>query len=181
MIGLFGRQEGPDELANPLRDFRHKARRLVTHALIAVIGCMMLGFILIDILHIRPHGPHYFVMRFFSDVPYSPAFWGSALAAGFLRTKARDTLALKLGPVATCLFALLILISIPEYLHSSYQRAQSNASYTTYIWGQYFSVDPNKCPGDECLGKLIFTAPVLNCIAYSVGAWFALRWKKQAD
>jgi hypothetical protein len=39
---------------------------------------------------------------------------------------------------------------------------------------QLFTLDSSKC-SDECLGQLIVTTPVLNGIAYSVGAWIGLR------
>ena len=137
---------------------------------------MTFGILFLGFLHIRARGPHFFTILFFTDVPYSPAFWGPALVAGFVRSRAiKDRLALWLGPIALLLFALLILLSIPGYLNSPYELAMSNHSFIRSVWGEFFSIDPNKCPGDECLGKLMFTAPVLNCAAYSVGAWVAFR------
>jgi hypothetical protein len=145
------------------------------HTAIATAGCMLFGGIFLNLLHIRAYGPHYFTILFLRDVPYSPAFWGSALVAGFVQTRINtDRVALWLGPIALFLFALLILLSIPGYLHSSYELAESNHSFIRYTWGELFSVDHN-CPSDECLGKFMFTAPVLNCIAYSVGAWLSTR------
>lgn len=177
-FSLITTQES-EELENPLRTFRRKVLRLIPHALIATVGCMISGFIIIRFLNIQARGPHYFTIRFFTDVPYTPACWGSALVVGFMRGRqTRDKIALLLGPIATLLLALLILSNVPGYSHSHYERAQSNNSFATYTWGALFSVDPNKCPGDECLGKLMFTAPVLNCIAYSVGIWLALRSTK---
>lgn len=36
----------------------------------------------------------------------------------------------------------------------------------------FFSSD---CSSSECLGELLFTSPAVTCIAYSAGAWWALR------
>src|SRR4029077_9878111 len=137
---------------------------------IAIGGCMTFGFVLLALLHISVRGPHFFVIRFLTDVPYSPAFWGSAFVAGFARSRhVKDRLALWLGPIALVGYALLILGSVPGYLQSPYELAESNHSFVRYIWDQLLSIDPNKCVGGECLGKLMFTAPVLSCIAYSLG------------
>jgi hypothetical protein len=119
----------------------------------------------------RPVGRHYFAILLFFDIPYSPAFWGSALMVGFvLNRKLRDSMAYWLGPVEVLLFAILILASIPGYEASRYEITVSNHSFLRYIWGALFSIDPNKCPGGECLGQLLFTLPFLNCVAYSLGA-----------
>ena len=179
---LFSNLGQAETLQNPTRVFRDKILRLMLYGGIAGVGCMISGFLILNILYVRAHGPHYFTILFFTDVPYSPAFWGSALVAGLVQArKTRDRLTLWVGPLALLLLALLIVLSIPGYLHSPYEIAQSNHSFATSIWGELFSVDPNKCPGDECLGKILFTAPTLNCLAYSLGACIALRKPRQPN
>lgn len=171
MIGLFGNRLESDDLS-PLRKYLPIIKRFMMHAAVASVGCMTLGLMLLNVVPVRARGPHYFAILFLTDVPYSPAFWGSALLVGFaLNRKSEDKVAYWLGPIALLTFAFLIVASLPSYEKSSYEVAMSGHSYMRYTWGQLFSIDPNKCPGDECLGKLLFTAPVLNCVAYSLGAW----------
>ena len=170
MIGLFGNRLESDDLS-PLRKYLPTIKRFLVHAAVASIGCMILGLVLLNFVHLTARGPHYFLILFFTDVPYSPAFWGSAFLVGFaLNRDSEDKLAYWLGPMALLSLALLIVASIPGYEESSYEVAMSNHSFMRHTWGQLFSIDPNKCGGDECLGKLLFTAPVLNCVAYSLGA-----------
>lgn len=179
MIGLSGKRLESDDLS-PLRRYLPAAKRFLKHAAIAVVGCMILGFMLLNLVHIRARGPHYFAILFFTDVPYSPVFWGSAFLVGFaLNRESEDKIAYWLGPIALLAFALLIVASVPGYENSPYELALSNHSFLRYIWGQLFSIDPNKCAGSECLGKLLFTAPVLNCVAYSFGAKLGASSNKQ--
>lgn len=177
---LFENGRELDQLPSPFREFARKVGRLIVHAAIAGVGCMFVGFLLLSFLQIKARGPHYFVILFFTDVPYSPAFWGSAFVVGFfLNRYFKDNLAYWSGPIAVLALALMILIDLAEYEHNSYEIAASNHSFIRYEWGQLFSLDPNKCPADECLGKLLFTAPVLNSIAYSVGARLAVVGAKR--
>ena len=176
MIGLSGNLLESDDLS-PLRKHLPTIKRFVKHAAIAAIGCMILRFALLNLVHIRARGPHYFAILFSTDVPYSPAFWGSAFFVGLgLNRRSEDKTAYWLGPMALLSLAMLILASIPGYERTSYEVASSNHSFLRYVWGQLFSIDPNKCPGDECLGKFLFTTPVLNCVAYSLGAKLGNVW-----
>lgn len=182
MVGsIFQNGTEQSVLASPTREFLHKVRRLAMHAGIAVVGGMILGFLLLRIFHINAVGPRYFLILFFFDLPYSPAFWGSAFGLGFMvNRQRRDTMAYRLGPIAVLLIAIMILASVPGYEASSYEIGVSNHSFLRYIWGSLFSIDPNKCPGDGCLGKLLFTAPFLNCVAYSIGARLGIAWPVQS-
>jgi hypothetical protein len=177
MIGLSGSRLESDDLS-PLRKYLPITTRFVKHAAIAAIGCMVLGLLLLNFLHIRAQGPHYFTILFFTDVPYSPVFWGSAFLVGFaLNRESEDRVAYWLGPIALLGFALLIIGSVPGNVKGPYEIAPHH-SFMRYIWGGFFSIDPNKCPADECLDKLLFTAPVLNCVAYSVGAKLGMFTKQ---
>jgi hypothetical protein len=66
---LFGEQREREVLPSPLREFRSKTLRLVAHAAIAIGGCVTFGFVLLALLHINARGPHFFVIRFLTDVP----------------------------------------------------------------------------------------------------------------
>lgn len=177
MTWLFGNQKVNESDFAPLRKYLTSVRRLIMHAVIAGVGCMILGAVFLSALHVRARGPRYFTILFLTDAPYSPAFWGSALVVGFALNRVwRDRLAYWLGPIALLGFILLIVASLWGYERSHYEIAISGHSFLRYTWGELFSIDPNKCPGDECLGHLLFTAPVLNCVVYSIGARLGMRW-----
>lgn len=90
MIGLFGNGLESDDLS-PLRKYLPTIKSFLKHAVIAAVGCMILGFVLLNFVHIRARGPHYFAILFFTDVPYSPAFWASAFLVGFaLNSESED-------------------------------------------------------------------------------------------
>src|SRR5882762_10010552 len=121
-------------------------------------------------------GPHGLLITFLTDFPYSPAFWGSSFLVGFFVGRySKDGCAIWIGPAALLIFAALIVASVPGYEQSQYELAISNHSFLKYIWGGLFSVDSSMCGSEECLGKAMFTTPVLNCVAYSIGAWLAIR------
>jgi hypothetical protein len=153
--------------------------RFVMHSALATIGGATVGLILLSFVHLHPVGPHWRPITLIADVPYSPAFWGSALLLGvFVNRNMADRSALWVGPVGAVMLALLIGLSFPGYRGSGYELARSDHSFLRYIGGELFGLDPNACGGDECLGKLLFTMPVLNAVAYSAGAWFGLRSKR---
>ena len=113
-------QNGTEQsvLASPTQEFLHKVRRLAMHAGIAVVGGMILGVLLLGILHVNAVGPRYFLILFFFDLPYSPAFWGSAFGLGFiLNRKLRDSLAYWLGPIAVLLFAIMLVPTLGQELY----------------------------------------------------------------
>ena len=157
--------------------FRRIAPRLITHIVLATIVSTIVGFVLLGFLHLRPVAPHFFLITLLADAPYSPAFWGSALSLGFLVNKRMaDRCALWVGPIAALMFALLIGLSLPGFQGSGYELKQSNNSFARYVYFELFSLD-SKFSSDGGLGKFLFTMPALSCIAYSLGAWVALRHK----
>lgn len=113
MIGLSGNRLESDDLS-PLRKYLPTAKKFVKHAAIAAFGSMILGLVLLNLVHVRARGPHYFAILFFTGVPYSPVFWGSAFLVGFaLNRESEDKVAYWLGPIALLGFALLIVASVP--------------------------------------------------------------------
>ena len=173
-----GEKEGPGfERSEP--GFRKMALRFMLHSALATIGGVLVGLLVLNFVPLRQVGPHWRLVRLFADFPYSPAFWGSALFLGFLANRRmRDRCACWVGPAGVFMLALLIALSIPGYEHSQYELEHTDHSFLKYIHGELFSLDPKKSVSDEGLGKVLFTTPVLNAVAYSVGAWVGLRSRR---
>jgi hypothetical protein len=53
-----------------------------------------------------------------------------------------------------------------------YSEAWAQQSRSAYIWDNFFGTH---CSGSECLNELLFTAPFLSSVAYSITAYFASR------
>ncbi len=158
--------------------FRKIILHFIMHSALAIIGGLAIGSVLVSLVHLRPVGPHWRLITLFADIPHSPAFWGSALLLGLLiGNRIGDRFALWVGPVGVLILALLIALSLPGYKHSPYEMKRSDNSFTKYIGGELFSLDPSKA-SDEGLGKVLFTTPVLNSVAYSIGAWLGLRSRR---
>jgi hypothetical protein len=161
---------------NELR-FRKLAARFIMHSVLATVGGVLVGFVLLHFVPLPPIGPHWRLKTLFADFPYSPAFWGSAMLLGFIvNRRIADRSACWVGPFGVLVLALLVGLSIPGYEASGYELNRTGHSFLNYIHGELFGLDPKACGSDECLGKVMFTTPVLNSIAYSVGAWIGLRF-----
>lgn len=52
----------------------------------------------------------------------------------------------------------------------SFSQAWANKSLSAYIWDNFFGTH---CGGTECLNEILFTAPFLSSISYSITAYFA--------
>jgi hypothetical protein len=54
----------------------------------------------------------------------------------------------------------------------SYSQAWAHQSRSAYIWDNFFGTH---CSGTECLNELLFTAPFLSSVAYSLTAYFVSK------
>jgi hypothetical protein len=168
--------DGPAGFDNQNRWVPRALFRFIVHVLFATIGGLVIGGIVLGSLHPILSHHHRLLFKLLTDLPYSPAFWLSALLVGFVvNTFMRDRSACWVGVVCVSLFAGMIVASIPGYERSAYDRQRTHNSFGEYIYGELFSLDDNECGGDECLGKMLITAPVLSSVAYSFGAWLALH------
>jgi hypothetical protein len=55
---------------------------------------------------------------------------------------------------------------------ASYSEAWGQQPRSAYIWDTFFGTH---CSGSECLNELLFTAPFLSSVAYSITAYFASK------
>jgi hypothetical protein len=54
----------------------------------------------------------------------------------------------------------------------SVSQAWAHQSRFAYIWDNFFGT---RCSGTECMNELLFTAPFLSSISYSITAYFISR------
>lgn len=160
-------------------DLGRSVLRFFMHCAFAVVGGMVVGFVLLSLIHMNPVGPHWRLITFFVDVPYSPAFWGAAMLLGFFVNQSMgDRSALWVGPAGLILLAAIVLISISEGEQPGYELVQhQHYFFLKQVAGELFGVDPKLCGGNECLGKLLFTVPALSSVSYSLGAFLGLRMR----
>jgi hypothetical protein len=105
------------------------------------------------------------------DVPYSPLVWGSAFILGLVVSRfLRDPSAMLVWAVGVAWLILLMASDSRGYN----PRWCMGCSLSQYLWYSYFSYW--NC-SQECLGQALGTAPMLNCVAYSLGAVLSLKVK----
>jgi len=143
-----------------------KAAIFASHALMAMIVIMVVGGLICVIVNSwmgKSKNP-------WVDVPYSPFLWGLAFVAGWLVNHVLPTESAKWVWVVGVAWLLLFATSdISAYN----PRWCQGCSIQQHIWYSYFSYW--KC-SQECLGQLLGTAPMLNSVAYSIGAMVALKF-----
>jgi len=108
-------------------------------------------------------------------------FWVGSVFLGALinyRTRQRSAYWVALFGVA---YLMLILI----YYHTSlfaessiFLHSDNNGHSLRY--GLYVLFSP-ACTGGECLEQFLVTIPMLNAIAYSMGAWLGLRFAEEGS
>ena len=81
-----------------------------------------------------------------------------------------------MGVFCTVCFVVMIATSWPGYGKSYAHRI--HGSFWADTNDELFSLSNRNCGDKECLGKLLFTMPLLCSIAYSGGAWLAWRSRK---
>ena len=95
------------------------------------------------------------------------ALFGGAIMGYLVNRNMRDLAALLvwLVPLAWLIYGI-------RDSAASYSEAWAQQSRSAYIWDTFFGTH---CGGSECLNELLFTAPFLSSVAYSITAYFASR------
>jgi hypothetical protein len=149
----------------------HIPAAMIVSPVIGIVFSLLLSGSIVRLLGIESPT----MQRVLTDVPYGPLIWGSGLALGFfVNRRARNVSACWVGLIGILLLAFLVGHSYHNYESSIYYRKVTNNSFWVYTDNLLFTPDLAKCGGSECLGELVFTTPVLNSVAYSIGAWLAL-------
>jgi hypothetical protein len=104
------------------------------------------------------------------DVPYSPLLWGSAFLLGLLLNR------IMLNDSAKWVWIVglaWLIIFVASDIRAYDPRWCRGCSLSQYVWYGYFSYW--NC-SQECMGQLLGTAPMLNSVAYSIGAALAQNY-----
>jgi hypothetical protein len=146
----------------------------VLHTLIAMVISVMLGGVLAAVpgLLLSPVGPRNWVLyNLATGAPYSPLLWGLGFLFGFfVNRRMRNTSAQWVWIAGMCWFSLWIW----DAVHTYDPRWCQGCTVLQNVWRNLFTVGYNSCMQD-CRGELLGTTPMLNSIAYSLGACVGLR------
>src|SRR5258708_2028530 len=101
----------------------------------------------------------------FRDPFFLGALFGGAIMGYLVNRNMRDLAALLvwLVPLAWLIYGI-------RDSAASYSEAWAQQSRSAYIWDTFFGTH---CGGSECLNELLFTAPFLSSVSYSITAYFA--------
>jgi len=142
----------------------------VAHVLLAMLLTMLVGLLMCGTVGAwlgKTSNPWF-------DAPYSPLFWGFAFFLGLFLNRIIPTHSAK----SVWIVGVLWLIFWGASDISAYDPRWCNGcSLPQYVWYSYFSYW--NCT-QECLGQLLGTAPMLNSVAYSLGAAVALKFSHSA-
>jgi len=112
---------------------------------------------------------------------FNPMFWAGGLPLGaFINYYTRHRSAYWVGLFGVgYLLATILYYHTTLFPHPSIYQNPDNTGYSLQR-GLYWLFSPT-CKGGECLEQFLVTLPVLNSIAYSLGAWFGLRFAHQKN
>jgi hypothetical protein len=131
------------------------------HELLAVVVCLLVTLVIglvIGLMALRLSASLYALL--FRSL-FSPVYWGAALLIGFWFNK-------RMRHYSACWVWVMPILAVGLLL----MRYSVPAA-------EYY--DQLLTCHDECLIAVFLTVPTLNCIAYSIGAWLALRSRKSPD
>ena len=143
-----------------------KAARFSVHAVAAIVGSFIAGFVVTEMIH--PSG----TANFWFDTPYGPSFWGTALVFGFcLNLAMNDNSAKWVWTVGLLWMAIWCGVTLTEYS----PQWTHGRSLGQELWSEYFSYW--HCT-EECLGQMFVTTPAIDTVTYSLGAAMASILRK---
>lgn len=150
---------------------------LFLHPLLITLGCAI-SFGLLLTFNVRMNLPQH---RYDDTASiFNPAFWLPSLSVGLIINRfARHRWAAFVPAIAGTLVMITIVVWDAELArHSAYEMAAAHGHVWRYELGLLFapvsSVSSQK--SERVLGQLFFTFPFLSSVAYSVGAWLAIRF-----
>jgi len=153
---------------------RRNSVTYVGHLVAAMVASVIIGGVLAALVQhlIGDVGPKNWTLhKVATDAPYSPLLWGSALLLGLVvNRRTRNRSACWIWVAGLCWLGLWIWDAVSIYD----PRWCQGCSLSQNVWRNFFTVGYNSCLQD-CLAELFGTTPTLNSIAYSIGAWIAIK------
>jgi hypothetical protein len=157
----------------PTMQWLWKLGMIAMHALVAMVVTVILGVILAGELG---HALKLSSQNRWVDVPYSPVIWGTALICAYLlNVRFQSRASMWVWTFGLTWFVILLA----DVLRFHDPRWCQGCSLARDIWNTYFAWDYRKCADSNCLGEVFGTTPLVNSIAYSLGAWLAMRSKSE--
>lgn len=125
------------------------------HQLLAVVLCPIVSFSIVFVVGLAALHFSASLYSLLLRSLFSPFYWGAAVLIGFwFNRRMRHNSACWVWVLPVVASSLLLMrYSVPA---AEYYEALLTCR-------------------DECLAAMFLTVPSMNCIAYSLGAWFALR------
>jgi hypothetical protein len=162
------------------RPFLTEAINFVLHFALATIGAVLIGFFLSFFVFILQKATGLSMPEL--GTAYNPWFWIPAGLSGyFMNRMKRSRSACFVGFVALTLLLALMSWDVSSNRRNPYYSQLINGHYGGRYWQyefeQLLSPSDVACGASECLGKVLFTLPVVTAVAYSMGAWVGLGSK----
>jgi hypothetical protein len=164
------------------RSFLPEAVGFVLHFALATIGAVLIGFVVSIFVFIVDKTTGLSMVGGGLGAAYDPWFWIPAGLGGyFVNRITRSHSACLVAVMAlTLLFGVMswdVSSNRRNPYHSQLINDHYRGRYWQYEFEQLLSPSDVACGPSECLGKVLFTLPVVTAVAYSVGAWIGLRSK----
>ena len=107
---------------------------------------------------------------------FNPFVWLAGLFLGFSMNRSRrHRTACFVGVLGLALLFLLMLWEVSAIKYSPGYSRRIGGHYWQYEYDHMLSPHNQNADGEEYLGKFLFGTPALCSVAYSIGAWLALR------
>ncbi len=109
----------------------------------------------------------------------NPLVWLAGLLLGVLMNRSRrDRLACFVGVLGVVLLFFLMLWDVSVIKHSPGFSSRIGGHYWQYEYDHMLSPHNQNADGEEYLGKFLFATPAVSSVAYSIGAWLAVRYSR---
>ena len=109
-------------------------------------------------------------------------FVGIPVVSGFLiNLRARNRSACMVWTIGLLFLLAVAMWDISIFRRSPYYQKLNAGQYLSYESNQLFGLDEARWGKSNGLEEFFVMVPILGSVAYSSGAWFALRCGREAD
>jgi len=128
------------------------------HELLAVVLCPLVTFLIVLVVGLIAFHLSASLYALLFRSLFSPFYWGTAVLIGFWFNR-------RMRHHSACWVWVLPILAV-SLLLMRYSVPAAEYYEKLLTWR------------DECLAAMFLTVPSMNCIAYSIGAWLALRSRR---